>query len=236
MDDKNVKLWQVVLAIISLALVIVSMVYWLYGNVDGINAGEESESAQLQEQIIEYEGEITSLKAENERLRNMPPKEVIVEKECPAETVGAVAQTAECAPCSECPQPEQVSVATDHMTQKELVIKKPMAISTTVCTKMKIGKWDMPKSCLKEIKNFLDKRLDENRDFFVITPIVDTRKYKGKQPELKQAGLGQYRANSVKRMLKEKVGPNIHIFQKNTMQKHEMRGYVLELYRIGQAE
>lgn len=234
MNDKNVKLWQLVLALSSLTLVIVSMIYWLYGNIEGKTASDTGEQELLRVQLMEYEEEIATLKRENERLVNLPPKEIIVEKECPDS--GAAMQAGECPPCPECPKAEQISVATDHTTQKELVIQKPMAVSTTVCTKMKIGKWDMPKSCLKEIKSFLDKRLDENTDFFVITPIVDTRKYKGRQPELKQAGLGQFRAQSIKKVLKEKVGPNIHIFQKNTMQKHEMRGFVLELYRIGQAE
>lgn len=231
MNDKNVQIWQIVLAIISLGLVIVSMVYWLYGNIDGKSMVGIEEQENLQTQLMVYEEEIATLKEENERLQNMPPKEVMVEKECPDTSVAM--NTTECPPC---PEPEQVSVATDHTMQKELMIQKPMAISTTVCTKMAVSKWSMPKSCLNEIRSFLGKQLDENRDFFVITPIVDTRKYKGKQPELKQAGLGQYRAESIKKVIKEKVGPNIHIFQKKTMQKHEMRGYVLELYRIGQAE
>lgn len=228
MNDANVKLWQVVLALISLTLVVVSMIYWLNSTVAG---GTSEETAQLKEQVMGYEEEIASLKEENERLQNLPPKEIAVEKECPKTESGTMIQAAECPPCPECPKAE--TVATVH---KDVVIQKPKAVSTTVCTKMAIGKWGMPKSCLKEVKNFLGKHLDENTDFFVITPIVDTRKYKGKQPELKQAGLGQFRAESVKKILKERAGPNIHMFQKKTMQKHEMRGFVLELYHIGQAE
>lgn len=235
MNDKNVKLWQLVLAIISLALVVVSMLYWLYGNMDAEASVDSAEQETLKSQLVEYEDEIASLKRENDRLKSLPPQEVIVEKECPQAAPEVSVQTQECPPCPECPRSEQVRIS-DGGTHKELVIQKPMAVSTTVCTKMAIGKWDMPKKCLKELQGFLDKKLDENTDFFVITPIVDTRKYKGLSPELKQAGLGQYRAESVKKVLKEKMGPNLHIFQKKTMQKHEMRGFVLEIYRIGQAE
>ena len=235
MNDKNVKIWQLVLALISLALVVVSMLYWLYGNVDGKTPLDTAEQESFASQISEYEDTITSLKRENERLKSIPPKEVIIEKECPATAPEMSVQPQECAPCPECPEPRQIKV-TDQEGHKELTIRKPMAISTTVCTKMAIGKWGMPKSCFKEIRSFLDKQLNENTDFFVITPIVDTRQYRGLSPELKQAGLGQYRAQSVKAVLKEKMGPNIHIFQKKTMQKEEMRGFVLELYRIGQGE
>lgn len=228
MNDANVKLWQVVLALTSLTLVVVSMIYWLNSSVPGATS---EEAAQLKEQVMGYEEEIASLKEENERLQNLPPKEITVEKECPTVESDAMMQTAECPQCPECPKAETATTM-----NKDVVIQKPMAVSTTVCTKMAIGKWGVPKSCQKEVENFLSKHLDENTDFFVITPIVDTRKYKGKQPELKQAGLGQYRAESVKKLLKERVGPNIHMFQKKTMQKHEMRGFVVELYHIGQAE
>ena len=213
------------------------MVYWLNGNLDGKTV-DQAQVGELESQIASYEEEIAGLKRENSRLAALPPKEVLVEKECPAAGSDIMTQSAECAPCPECPKAETVVTAETEpdAKSKQVTFHKPTAVATMVCTKMAIGKWDMPRSCLKELQQFLKTSLDDTSDFFVITPIVDTRRYKGKQPELKQAGLGQYRAESVKKELTQKVGPNLHIFQKKTMQKHEMRGFVVELYRIGQAE
>jgi hypothetical protein len=154
-----------------------------------------------------------------------------VEKECPKAEPQIVTQAAECAPC-----PDSAATPQAAPDSKTVVTHKPQAVATIVCTKMAIGKWEMPARCLKEIKGFLETKPDAQSDFFVITPIVDTRQYKGKQPELKQAGLGQFRAESAKKELKGLVGPNLYIFQKKTIQKHEMRGFVIELYRIRQAE
>lgn len=219
MEDKNLKLWQIVVALSSLAVVIGSMVYWLYGNV-GETQLLLSQNGELQEKITACEEQVDTLERENLRLKNAPPqiKEVVV-----SEPVAA-----ECPACPECPK------CAEKGTTKigEFSVGKPVSIASIVCTKMAIGEWEMPKSCEKEIDRFIEKKVDENGNFFVITPIVDTRQYRGKQPELKQAGLGQFRANRAKQSIRETVGPNIAVFQKNVIQKKEMRGFIIELYQV----
>lgn len=118
---------------------------------------------------------------------------------------------------------------------KETLKKLPKISSIVVgeCVNYEIGSYLMPKECKDAIlKRVKEVKKEPNIIVWEIIPRVDTRAYKGDLPELKQSGLGSYRANSVKLLLKEELGNNELILQSWILQEEDKRGFVLKVYKL----
>ncbi len=239
MEDKStIRIWHGVFALSALTLVIVSMIYWLYGKTGtgAFISGSAPSTKTL-------ERKIAALEEENAALRSAPPKikEVVVTKTVEVPTAGQECPKAEPVTCEPCPKAapcaETAVVSTPAVSQApesygETKTAKLVAVDSVVCRNMNVGEWTLPATCKKALSDFAKQAMDPGRDFFVLTPMVDSKQYKGKQPELKQEGLGQFRIESAKKAMKSLVDPNVHIFSKKALQRDAMRGFILERYRV----
>ena len=239
MEDKTtIRIWHTVFAVSAVTLVVVSMVYWLYTEKGtGVSAKVQGPDASIEA----LEKKIAALEEENRDLRNTAPQIKVVTKtvEVPSAKECPEVVSAQCPPCPEtkpCVQSHQMpTLAAEPVkapAHAEGVRRTVLAaVDSVVCSTMEIGGWKMPETCRRLLGSFVKQGID-GEDFFVLTPIVDTRRYKGKQPELKQAGLGQFRVESAKKSIRSLIDPNIPVFSKKVIQKEQMRGFVLERYRV----
>ena len=243
MEDKTtIRMWHSVFAVSAATLVVVSMVYWLYTATGKAPLGGSGKADRKVEELSE---KITELEAENRKLRDTPPQvkvvtktvEVAEDKECP-EIPGTV-----CTPCPECQPCPQVGMLSSAATQSSVPVPAASpkeglrhstlaAVDSVACSTMDVGAWKMPETCRRLLVDFVKQQVNGEKDFFVLTPVVDSRRYKGKQPELKQAGLGQFRIESAKKTLRSLIDPNIPVFSKKVLQKEQTRGFILERYRV----
>lgn len=132
-------------------------------------------------------------------------------------------------------EPEKVAIVEpkkqiDSEAKQKKTINAPISIAKIECKNMRIGGWDMPKECEKEIAKLV-KKIDGADYFIAITPVVDKRRFPDGQNELKQAGLAQFRIDTTTKIIRKYSKKDLLIFGKKPVHTQSKRGVIVELFK-----
>ena len=121
----------------------------------------------------------------------------------------------------------------DNLAAKLAYTIKPKEKIVAQCTSMKIGKWQMPKSCLDELTSgVLEMIASDNKIVaFEISGVVDTLPYGGTSPELKQEGLASFRAREAIIAVSSQM-PSVAAFEGLSQQKPKERGFIIRAFYV----
>lgn len=209
MKNSALPFWHLIIGIIGAAVVIASIFFWL--------SRQEDPTGPLKTRIERQAQEIAELKNRPAEVREVVRevvKEVVVEveKECGT------------------PAPALAAAAPAKPALQEITLRVPKAILKIECHSMEIGRWEVPASCLEKLKKALGGKVDKERHFLAVTPVVDSKPYPGPLNELKQAGLAQFRSTAGSDALRKSVGQNVLIFHRRPVQTDDARGFNVELF------
>lgn len=113
-------------------------------------------------------------------------------------------------------------------------LSRPESEFVVECGDMRVGKWTLSDACKKKTADALKSiaRKHPNRIVWEVIPIVDETPYRGMSPELKQEGLGAFRARSAIATLEKTLGKNETTFKGLTLYDSQKRGFRLVLHYL----
>jgi len=110
---------------------------------------------------------------------------------------------------------------------------KPKEKIVSHCKDMKIGRWNIPQNCIKELNDGIKSIINKDHRIvaFEISGIVDNLRYRGFSPELKQEGLASFRAKEAI-TLAVRTLPSVAVFEGLSQQRANQRGFVVRAYYV----
>lgn len=119
------------------------------------------------------------------------------------------------------------------VVQKLQYVIKPKQEIVAECYDSKIGKYDLPKTCMQNLIKNLSKLVQSDKRIVAleVSGVVDELPYAGLSPHLKQEGLASFRAKGVIEYLRKNLS-NVTVFEGLSVQKDGKRGFFIRAYYV----